>query len=105
MILQEIAEITKERIAKREREMPLSAIRAEAEGLSAQTGFPFEKALCGAHVRRCVGRFKIGADGTVRHGAESKAAAVRKGKVHGVALEVGLALIRGLVVRSAAGKL
>ena len=50
MILQEIAEITKERIAKREREMPLSAIRAEAEGLSAQTGFPFEKALGGAEI-------------------------------------------------------
>ncbi len=50
MILQEIAEITKERIAKREREMPLSAIRAEAESLSAQTGFPFEKALGGAEI-------------------------------------------------------
>ena len=50
MILQEIAEITRERIAKREREMPLSTLRAEAESLSAQTGFPFEKALCGAEI-------------------------------------------------------
>ena len=41
-ILHEIAEKTKERIAEKEREIPLSEIRSAAEKLPANTGFPFE---------------------------------------------------------------
>ena len=44
-ILHEIAEKTKERIAEKEREIPLSEIRSEAEKMPANTRFPFEGAL------------------------------------------------------------
>lgn len=50
MILQEIAEITKERIRKRELEKPLGILREEAERIDPNTGFPFEKALGGADI-------------------------------------------------------
>lgn len=44
-ILHEIAEKTKERIAEKEREIPLSEIRSKAEKMPANTGFPFESDL------------------------------------------------------------
>ncbi len=45
MILDEIAAKTRERIAEKEREIPLSEVREKAERLPRDTGFPFEKAL------------------------------------------------------------
>ncbi len=45
MILDEIAAKTRERIAEKEREIPLSEVREKAEKLPKDTGFPFEKAL------------------------------------------------------------
>lgn len=44
-ILEEIAEKTRERVAEAKKAKPLEEIREAAEGLSADTGFPFEKAL------------------------------------------------------------
>ncbi len=46
-ILDEIAEKTRERIAEKMREIPLSEIREKAEALPVYNGFPFYKALCG----------------------------------------------------------
>lgn len=45
MILYEIAAKTRERVEERKKEMPLEGIKAEAEGMAADTGFPFEQAL------------------------------------------------------------
>lgn len=44
-ILEEIAEKTKERVAKEKQEKGLEEIKQEALAISADTGFPFEKAL------------------------------------------------------------
>ena len=44
-ILEQIAEKTRERVAEAKKAKPLEEIREAAEGLSADTGFPFEKAL------------------------------------------------------------
>lgn len=44
-ILDEIAEKTRERIAQRRRQVPLEMMRAQAEALPADTGFPFEASL------------------------------------------------------------
>ncbi len=46
-ILDEIAAKTRERIAEKQREIPLSEVRKKAEALPVDTGFPFYKALCG----------------------------------------------------------
>lgn len=51
MILDEIAERTRERIAQRKRELPLEKLKEQAEQLSADTGFPFAKALRGENAR------------------------------------------------------
>ena len=45
MILNEIAEKTKERTAEEKLRLPLSTVRREAENMDKNTGFPFEKAL------------------------------------------------------------
>lgn len=45
MILDEIAEKTKERIETIKREYPLAEVRAAAKDMDSDTGFPFEKAL------------------------------------------------------------
>lgn len=45
MILDEIAEKTRERIAALKRKKPLEEVRQEALAMDAGTGFPFEKAL------------------------------------------------------------
>lgn len=45
-ILHEIAEKTRERIAEKEKKIPLSEMRSMAEKMPGNTGFPFEKALC-----------------------------------------------------------
>lgn len=50
MILQEIAEKTKQRVAESMAQKPLSALRSEAEKLGADTLFPFEKALSGKDI-------------------------------------------------------
>ncbi len=47
MILDEIAEKTKQRVAEHEAEVTLSEMRAAAERLDKNTGFPFKKALAG----------------------------------------------------------
>lgn len=44
-ILDEIAEKTRERVASRKVKMSLGTLRAQAEALPSDTGFPFEKAL------------------------------------------------------------
>lgn len=44
-ILEEIAEKTRERVAQAKKRKPLEEIRREAEALSGDTGFPFERAL------------------------------------------------------------
>lgn len=45
MILEEIAEKTRLRVAEKKSALPLTQVRAQAEALSAGTGFPFEAAL------------------------------------------------------------
>ena len=45
MILDQIAEKTRKRIAEAKKAVPLAEIKAKAEALPADTGFPFEKAL------------------------------------------------------------
>jgi indole-3-glycerol phosphate synthase len=45
MILDEIAAKTRERIAERKKGLPLETLKAQAEALSPDTGFPFEQAL------------------------------------------------------------
>lgn len=47
MILDEIAERTRERIAQCKKELPLERLKAQAQQLPADTGFPFAKALRG----------------------------------------------------------
>lgn len=47
MILDEIAAETRERIAEKSKEIPLSEVRSEAEHMHSNTDFPFEKALSG----------------------------------------------------------
>lgn len=49
-ILDEIAAKTRERIAEKANEIPLTEIRSKAETISANTGFPFEKALRGENI-------------------------------------------------------
>lgn len=49
-ILEEIAEKARERVARAKRAKPLEKIREEAEGLSGDTGFPFERAIAGEGV-------------------------------------------------------
>ena len=44
-ILKEIAEKTKERVAKEKQEKTLEEIKQEAFAINTDTGFPFEKAL------------------------------------------------------------
>lgn len=51
MILDEIAARTRDRIARRRQELPLEALKEQAERLSADTGFPFEKALKGEELQ------------------------------------------------------
>lgn len=51
MILDEIAERTRERIAQCKKELPLEKLKEQAEQLSADTGFPFAKALRGGNAR------------------------------------------------------
>ena len=50
MILQEIAEKTKSRVAERMAEKPLAEVKSAAQALDANTGFPFEKALSGGEI-------------------------------------------------------
>lgn len=50
MILQEIAEKTKQRVRETMAQKPLAELRAAAEALPADTGFPFEKALSGKEI-------------------------------------------------------
>lgn len=50
-ILDEIAAKTRERIALREQELPLSELRSKAEALPADTGFPFRRALMGEEIQ------------------------------------------------------
>lgn len=45
MILEQIAERTRQRIEELSAEIPLSEVRSQAESMDAQTGFPFERAL------------------------------------------------------------
>lgn len=45
MILQEIAEKTRERIRQEKEKLPLAKLRARARECDAETGFPFEEAL------------------------------------------------------------
>lgn len=45
MILDDIVEKTKERMAEVKKTVPLQQIKAQALGMNANTGFPFEKAL------------------------------------------------------------
>lgn len=49
-ILDEIAAKTRERVAALKEKAPLSEVRARAEALDANTGFPFEKALGGEDI-------------------------------------------------------
>lgn len=49
-ILHEIAAKTRERIAEKEREIPLSEIRSLAENMPSDTDFPFERALLGEDI-------------------------------------------------------
>lgn len=50
MILDEIAEKTKQRVAEHEAEVTLSEMRAAAERMDNNTGFPFRKALSGGEL-------------------------------------------------------
>lgn len=50
MILDEIASETRERIAEKSKEIPLSEVRAEAESLPRGTERPFERALSGSDI-------------------------------------------------------
>lgn len=50
MILDEIAAETRERIAEKSKEIPLSEVRSEAERMPSYGGFPFEKALSGGDI-------------------------------------------------------
>ncbi len=50
MILDEIAEKTKQRIKEQEAEVTLSEIRAAAERMDSNTGFPFKRALSGGEL-------------------------------------------------------
>lgn len=45
MILEQIADNTRRRVARRKRARPMDTLRAEAERLPTDTGFPFERAL------------------------------------------------------------
>ena len=45
MILEQIAERTRQRIEELSAEIPLSEVRSQAESMDVQTGFPFERAL------------------------------------------------------------
>ena len=45
MILHEIASKTRKRVEERKKELPFEVLKAKAEAMSADTGFPFEKAL------------------------------------------------------------
>lgn len=47
MILDEIAAKTRERVNEAKNNVPLRELRAKAEAMDSNTGFPFEKALCG----------------------------------------------------------
>ena len=47
MILEAIADKTRERVAERRKRVPLYRLQEEAEKLPAVTGFPFEKAIAG----------------------------------------------------------
>lgn len=47
MILDEIAEVTKERVEACKRAKSLAEVKAQAFGMESDTGFPFEKALAG----------------------------------------------------------
>lgn len=49
-ILDEIAAKTRERVAALKEKTPLSEVKARAEALDANTGFPFKKALNGAEI-------------------------------------------------------
>lgn len=49
-ILETIAEHTKERVAKAKKELSLEKIKAAAQELDCNTGFPFEKALAGKEI-------------------------------------------------------
>lgn len=50
MILDEIAAETRERIAEKSKEIPLSEVRFEAEHMPSNTDFSFEKALSGGDI-------------------------------------------------------
>lgn len=50
MILDEIAARTRERVAETKNDVPLCELRAKAESLRGNTGFPFEKALRGEDI-------------------------------------------------------
>ncbi len=50
MILDEIAAETRERIAEKSKEIPLSEVRAKAEQMPINGDFPFEKALSGEDI-------------------------------------------------------
>ncbi|MGN0669499.1 MAG: indole-3-glycerol-phosphate synthase TrpC, partial [Oscillospiraceae bacterium] len=49
-ILDEIAEKTRERIAEKAKEIPLSEVREAAEKLPKTSDFPFKKALSGEDI-------------------------------------------------------
>lgn len=50
MILDDIAAETRERIAEKSKEIPLSEVRCQAEHMPSNTDFPFEKALSGSDI-------------------------------------------------------
>ena len=50
MILDEISAKTRERIAEKSKEIPLSEVRSEAESMPADKDFPFDKALSGSGI-------------------------------------------------------
>lgn len=50
MILEKIADRTRERVAERRKRVPLSRLQEEVQRLPANSGFPFEKAIAGAEL-------------------------------------------------------
>ena len=50
MILEQIAERTRQRVEELSAEITLHEVRAQAESMSADTDFPFERALRGGDV-------------------------------------------------------
>lgn len=81
MILDEIAERTRERIAQRKKELPLEKLKEQAEQLSADTGFPFAKALRGENARDGASSGGASSGGDIRFICEVKKASPSKGLI------------------------